>query len=216
MGHIISMVGYGRRFGGLAACLLLLLAAAPAAAQDREAVGQVVGQQGTATALHEGRPRILEIGAAVYRGDWVFTEPDAKVRIELADGSVLSVGAATRVEIAEYALGDGGRGLGGALTLILGIIRTSLSDAWGGDFEVRARAAVASVRSTDWVTESSPERTSVFVVEGTVAVRGAADGTTVTLGAGDGTDVDTGSAPSPPKKWGEARVNEVLARTEVP
>jgi hypothetical protein len=204
-----------RRAAVTATCLLLLSTVA-ASAQDRHPVGQVVRQQGNATALFQGRPRLLHVGAQIFESDWIFTDSAAKVAVELADGSTVSVGPGSRVEIARYALDAENRGVGGTLTLILGIIRTALSDAWHGGFEVRARAAVASVRSTDWITQSGPDKTSVFVVDGSVAVRGSADGTTVTLGLGNGTDVETGGAPSPPKQWGAARVAEVLERTKVP
>ena len=102
------------------------------------------------------------------------------------------------------------------LKLLLGIIRTSLSGAWSGGFEVQTRAAVAAVRSTDWITEARDDRTAVFGVAGKVAVRALADDTEVVLAKGFGTDVVNGEAPTPPKQWGSSRVEEVLARTRLP
>lgn len=193
--------------------LMTLGASMSASAKELAAVGQVVQQHGVVTALREGTPRALRLGASIYTGDKVITRANAKVAIEFRDGSTLSVGSDTKVTVSEYAPEGRKRGI---LTLLLGIIRTHLSEIWQDGFDVRARAAVASVRSTDWVTEAREDRSSVFVVAGTVAVRGVADGAEVVLGEGFGTDVETGGAPSQPKKWGSSRVEQVLARTRLP
>lgn len=197
----------------LIAWLFVVGTAAPVSAQQSEAVGHVVQQRGAVTALREALPRALFLGASVFTGDRILTGAGAKVEIEFRDGSTLSVGADTDVRIVAYA--PEGREQG-HLTLLLGIIRTGLSNLWSEGFEVRTRAAIASVRSTDWVTEAREDRTSVFVVDGRVAVTGTAEGSSVLLSAGDGTDVEAGGAPSPPKQWGSARVEDVLARTRLP
>ena len=197
----------------LAICLFAAGGAAPVAAQNDEAVGQVVRQTGPVTALRGGVPRSLYIGAFIQSGDRIRTGAGAKVRIDFRDGSSLSLGEDTDVELSAYLPEGGGRGI---LTLLLGIIRTSLSSVWRDGFEVRTLAAVASVRSTDWITELNGTRASVFVVDGSVAVRGVGDGSEVLLEKGFGVDVDAGKAPPPPKKWGAARVEQALARTRVP
>lgn len=197
----------------LALCLFALATAAPAAAQEEESAGQVVQQRGPVTALSEGVPRSLYIGAFLRAGDRVRTGADARVRIELRDGSTLSLGANTEIVLSTYLPEDDGRGV---LTLLLGIVRTSLSGVWSGGFEVRTRAAVASVRATDWITEIGGDRASVFVVEGSVAVRGTGDDAQVVLEEGFGVDVEAGQPPPPPKEWGASRVEQALARTRVP
>jgi hypothetical protein len=201
----------------LAVCLVMSVV--PVRAQDQAqaaAVGQVVRQQGAVAAQRDGTMRALHLGAAVYQGDRVFTGSRAKVAVEFRDGSSLTVGSATEVEISEYILDGGGRGVRGVVSLIFGIVRTSLSDLWRSGFEVRARAAVASVRSTDWVTESQADKSSVFVVEGTVAVAPTAGGAEVLVPADNGTDVPTGGVPAEVKRWGAKRVTSVLERTRVP
>ena len=194
-------------------CLIALAPAGPLAAQEGEAVGQVVQQRGAVTALRTTAARSLHLGAPVFPGDQVITAAQAKVEIEFDDGSTLSVGSGTTIEVVNYspAARQPGR-----LLLLIGIIRTSISGLWSNGFEVRTRAAVASVRSTDWVTEAREDRSSVFVVDGAVEVTAAAGGASVLLSEGEGTDVDVGGAPSPPTEWGAARVQDVLERTRVP
>jgi hypothetical protein len=194
----------------------VLVAAGPALAQEEGAVGQVVRQEGAVAAQRDGNMRALHLGAAVYQGDRLFTGSGAKVAIEFRDGSSLTVGSATEVVISEYVLDGEGRGVRGVVSLIFGIVRTSLSDLWRSGFEVRARAAVASVRSTDWVTESQADKSSVFVVDGAVAVSPTAGGNEVLVPADNGVDVPTGGNPSAVKRWGASRVRSVLERTRVP
>jgi len=192
-------------------CLAVIAAASPAAAADSDAVARVVRQHGPVTVLRAAVPRPLYIGAALYRGDRIVTGGDAKVEVEFGDGSTLAIGPDTDVEVTEYAPDGRGR-----LTLLIGIIRTNLSELWSGGFEVWTQAAIASVRSTEWVTEAYEDRAAVFVVSGVVTVAGTADGTKVSLAEGEGTDVSVGGAPTPPKRWGSARVEDVLARTRLP
>lgn len=197
----------------VAITLLFLSSVDGAVAQEDNPAGQVVLQQGPVTAVNDGVPRSLYIGAPLRVGDRIVTRAGAKVRIEFQDGSALSVGENTNVELSAY-VPDGGRR--GVLTLLLGIVRTSLSGTWIGGFEVRTRAAVASVRSTDWITEMTDDRASVFVIEGTVAVDGVGDGSQVVLEEGFGTDIEIGNQPSAPKEWGRSRIDQALARTRLP
>lgn len=197
--------------------LACLVSGSPAAAQTGKLAGHVAQQRGTVTALSDATPRVLHLGADLFLGDRIITGNDARVRIEFLDGSVLSVGARSQIEIADFAFDADGFGVRGVLSLLVGIVRSTLSgDRWNDGFEVRSRAAVASVRSTDWITEVREDRTSVFVVDGTVEVASTGPGPAVQLGQGFGTDVPLGGAPSPPNQWGQVRVQDVLSRTQVP
>lgn len=201
----------------LAALLLISThSLATAWAQEAEPVARVVQQVGAVTALRGTVPRALHLSAPLFQGDHVVTGPESRVEIELADGSRLSLGAATRVAIDSVVYDGGSRGLRGVFTLILGILRSSLSGpVWRDGFSVETRAAVASVRSTDFVSEATQDKSSIFVVEGLVEViprRAPA----VPLAAGEGVDVPLGATRVEVKTWGQARVDDVLARTRVP
>jgi hypothetical protein len=186
---------------------------APASAQENEAVGEVARQQGVVTALRTATARPLHLGAPIFRGDRIITAAAAKVEIAFADGSTLSLGPGTRVDLESYSPGARQQG---TLQLLIGIIRTSLSSLWDDGFDVRTRAAIASVRSTEWITEADEGHSAVFVVSGNVQVTGTATGSAVRLSEGEGTDVGLGEAPSPPVQWGDARVGDALARTQLP
>ncbi len=199
------------------ALLLLVGCGAPLSpARAAEPVGQVVRQQGGVLAVLGSMPRALALGSPVYSGDRILTRAAARVAIEFADGSFLAIGEDTELEIVSYPQG-GSPEEGGLLRLLSGILRATLS-AIGRPrgLEVETHAAVASARSTDWIVEAAEKGTAVFVVEGSVEVSARGRPAGVLLTEGLGTDVAPGSAPQPPKRWGEKRVAEVLARTTVP
>jgi ferric-dicitrate binding protein FerR (iron transport regulator) len=84
--------------------------------------------------------------------------------------------------------------------------------AKGKRFTVTTPQAIAAVRGTKWAVDTTAEKTSVFVVNGRVAVRRrAADRQGVVLGPGEGVDVE-GATPLVVKRWAPARVAALMAR----
>ena len=82
----------------------------------------------------------------------------------------------------------------------------------GGTIEVDTRTAIASVRSTEWLLESTAKGTGVLSIVGEVTVLALAGGEVV-LRPGQGTDVPPGGPPKPPATWGETRRRDAIART---
>ncbi len=204
--------------------LLVLLAfapwlVAPALAQpEPSAVGKVVDQRGAVTVMRQDRPVALIVGAPVFRRDQIHTGAASRVKLELVDGTVLAIGSGSQLTVAEYVTDASQGRLEGAISLLLGILRATVANGSSpGAFDVESRAAVASVRSTDFVMEATDGHCAVFVVEGRVEVSqtSAGAGQGVSLDPGQGTDVETGSPPTEPKMWGQGRVDEFLARTRI-
>jgi FecR-like protein len=81
----------------------------------------------------------------------------------------------------------------------------------GNKFRVITPQAIAAVRGTKWAVDAAEGKTSVFVVNGRVAVGRRTGSHTVTLGAGEGVDVEQG-APLTVKRWKAERVSALLAR----
>ncbi|MEX2201301.1 MAG: FecR family protein [Dongiaceae bacterium] len=171
--------------------------------------GHVLRLTGTVEVLRTGGAVALTSGSPLQTGDRIRTGTDSCVQIELEGGAVLTLGAESELLVPTQAA----RSID-IVDLLLGIVRASLPEGAGSGFLVRGRTAVASVRSTEWIVETSPENTAVFAIEGNVQVIGT--GGSVTLGPGEGTDVPAASAPSPPKPWGAARSADVLVRTAAP
>ena len=78
-------------------------------------------------------------------------------------------------------------------------------------FQVITPQAIAAVRGTRWAVDVAESKTSVFVVNGRVAVGRRTGSHSVTLGAGEGVDVE-GDAPLTVKRWSAARVSALMAR----
>jgi hypothetical protein len=78
-------------------------------------------------------------------------------------------------------------------------------------FRVTTPQAVAAVRGTKWAVDAVEAKTSVFVVNGSVAVTRRSGGSNVTLSAGEGVDVE-GTGALTVKRWPAARVAALMAR----
>ena len=196
---------------------LFWLTPASLQAQSDPVVGQVAAQRGTVTLLRGGLSLMSLPGAQVQQGDRFKTEAESRVRITFMDGSSLSIGASSLAAISNYVAADAVGQQTGVLDLVLGILRFNLlPSSQRAGFEVRTKTAVASVRGTDWIVETVPGKSSVFVVEGLVEVSSASGGERPLLEPGFGVDIPAGKAVGTVKRWGDARVSDVLSRTEVP
>ena len=204
--------------------LVLLLALAPAGpprAQEVRPVGTVAALVGQASVLRFGEqaPAPLAPGAALIEGDRLRTGPDGRVRIELADGSTLQLGQSTELTLSWVLHAPALETTNVVLDLSTGILRAIVETLLPhAAFEIQSATAITSVRGTDLILEAAPETTAVVALEGSVLVRSAAPEIpdAVTLEAGEGTDVAAGAPPAPPVRWGEARRDDFVARTDVP
>lgn len=78
--------------------------------------------------------------------------------------------------------------------------------------QIRTPHAIAAVRGTVYVVDVTPEKTSVFVVQGEVSVAQLdAGGDPLLLTAGDGVDVGPGLTPEV-QRWADERAEALLAR----
>jgi ferric-dicitrate binding protein FerR (iron transport regulator) len=78
-------------------------------------------------------------------------------------------------------------------------------------FQVTTPQAIAAVRGTKWAVDATENKTSVFVVNGRVAVGRRTGSHSVTLGPGEGVDVEA-AGPLTVKRWPPARVAALMAR----
>jgi FecR protein len=114
---------------------------------------------------------------------------------------------------AQYTLQDrGGKGRVDGVELGSKALLIEVSKKPGGNrFEVITPQAIAAVRGTKWAVDAAENKTSVFVVNGRVAVGRRTGSHSVTLGSGEGVDVEA-SGPLTVKRWAPARVSALLAR----
>lgn len=175
----------------------------------------IMRQRGPVTILREGRQHRPATGAVVQADDQIITGNNARLRLTCSGGVDATIGPDSSLSVSQVAAA--GTADGALLDLIRGILRITLDPAISrSGFEVRTPTAVAAARSTMWITEAIPDRTAVFVAEGSVSVSSRQTGDSVLLQAGFGTDVALNAAPTTPVRWGQARIDSALRRTEAP
>src|SRR5579863_9848392 len=103
---------------------------------------------------------------------------------------------------AQYALQDrGGKGRVDGVDLNGKALLIEVPKKAGGNrFEVITPQVIAAVRGTKWAVDAVESKTSVFVVNGRVAVGRRTGSHSVTLGAGEGVDVEE-TGPLTVKRW---------------
>ncbi len=213
--------GRGRPALGPMALALILLWTLPAPAQVVDAIGSVSALVGQAqvTSQGEAQARPLALGTKVFEGDRIRTAADARLRVHLKDGSVLTLGAATDLSLSRFHYAPEQAARNVLLEVPRGIIRVLVELLVAhSTFELQSNTAVASVRGTDWIAEAMPDATAIVGLAGRVAVRSAAAAPPgeVVLLPGEGTTVPAGAPPQAVKTWGEARRNDFIARTSLP
>lgn len=208
------------RIRSAALFLLLLALAGPAEvrAQGDAAVGEVIALRGSCTVVRSTGAAPLTVGASILRADRIVTAPDARIKIRFHDGTVIALGSGSELVPADYAVESGVR-RSAVLSMIQGLFRAVVTPGLPNSrFELRTSTAAASVRSTDWMAQTSVENTSVFVADGAVEVSSLppAPPESVLLRSGEGTDVPAAAVPIGPVRWSQRRIDALVSATTVP
>lgn len=180
-----------------------------ALAADRTQLGAVTHMQKISGATYQQDSRSLAIGDKVYRGDLLWTRNHGQLRVDLTDGSNLSIG-----ENAEIALDDSVLTGGGAafLRVLNGAFRFSSGGAEKAATPpaIETPFAVLSLRGTEIYGAKFGRAWGFLVTSGQVEVRN--DSGSVLLNEGEGTEVSSRSGKmEPPKKWGAPKVAHIKA-----
>lgn len=191
--------------GGLTAAMVLPVSARGAA------IGRVERAAGSLLAVRGTSMVRLAVGDEVFVDDILRTDAAGKALIVCGGGLEITIGPATELALRRFAIDGSGR-LAAVFGLLRGIARLLGELIPGGAIDVDTRTAVASVRATEWIIESTEKGTAALALAGSIGVRALAGGT-VELQPGEGTDVAPGAAPKQPARWGEARRREAIART---
>lgn len=167
--------------------LVVLLGPAPRASADdpaqtgAQAVGRVAAVEGTVRATLGPDTRRVERGEAVYRGDWIETEPKARAKIQLHDETELVVGPSSRIHLDEFVY-DAGSDQGTVLVEMgVGLLRFTTGVLEPESYEVKTPVASIGVRGTifDVIVAAVDFVTTVILREGRIGVTGVTRTTTV-------------------------------------
>ena len=157
-----------RRAGG-SGCLSLLLLLWTSAVPAAEAPASVVQINGSPTLKQGAKSEPLTVGMAVPLDALIVTDDRSKVKIRLADDSVLEIGAKSQLTLREFVLAPENRKA--RLEVLFGRFRLAITPflSGGSDYEVRTPTAVAGVRGT--VLWGDTDVDAICALEGHVEVQ---------------------------------------------
>jgi|GEM_PF-4156981 len=136
----------------------------------------VVVAEGQVSALNLAQQsRTLHVGDSVFENDTLMTQAQSRLKIRLLDKSVLSIDADSKLVVSQLAFSEETQKKEISLQLIVGRVWAHVTRLFTPDsrFEVHAPNAVAGVRGTRFMVDSSwNEKTQVGCFDGEVTVRG--------------------------------------------
>jgi hypothetical protein len=199
-----------RKFVSMLFAIFSLMLLADAASAITPA-GKVDAVSGSCTA----HGRVLKRGDVVQVSDTVEVPAGGKLKLRMADGSLISIAADSSMTVASYDIGSAGRHA--KLSLTRGLLRAVVVAVGGpSTFEVSTAVGTASVRSADadWFIESQPGSARVGVEAGTIELTSTTTGGSAKIPAKWGGSQMAGLEPALPRPWPRDELDEFIARTE--
>jgi hypothetical protein len=202
----------------LAARLLLIAVLFWPAAALAAPAGTVVGLSGDCTVERGGSRGPAALAQGVEIGDTVEVAANGKLKLRMADGSVVSIASGTKMTVSAYGVTDAGQRQDAKLSLSQGLLRLEVTPVTGtpAPFEVDTAVGTSAVRSTDWFVETQPGWMQVAVMVGSVDVTSAAVGAVTTLAARSGVRLEAGPKPAIARAFTAAEFARLIARTALP
>ena len=193
--------------GALFAIFGLMLWADAAAATP---AGTVIGVSGSCT----DQGRVLNRGDTIQIGDTLDVPAGGNLKLQMADGSVISVAPDSTITVASYSIDGSGRDV--RLSLTRGALRAQVTSATGpSTFEVSTAVGTASVdsASADWFIKAQTGSAQVGVLTGTVDLTSTVTDEAVSIPTRWGTELERGLDPVLPRVWTQREFNAVTRLT---
>jgi hypothetical protein len=187
---------------GLVVCVTPAYTPAPA--------GTVVALTGSCSVY----ARVLERGDGIEVNDTVDVPADSNLKLQMADGTLISVAPESRLTVASYSVGETGRHT--MLVLTQGLLRALVPPTAGPlTFDVSTPVGLASLRSAaaDWFVRAEAGSAQVGVLTGAVDFASAATGESVSIPAHWGTRLEAGRSPMMPRMWAQMEFEAVIRLT---
>jgi len=166
--------------------------------------GEVLTFNGDCFVGASNQRTVLKMGDTVHVGDVIEIPDGAKLKLRMADGSVLALASGTHMTIQTYDVDAAGDKRDAKLSLDTGLVRAVVAKvSQPSNFEVDTATGVAAARSTDWFVEADPDRTTVAVLDGSVSfgardARGGPVAGSVLIPAESGSEIDASPSASAP------------------
>jgi hypothetical protein len=182
----------------------------PALADEPTPLGAISRLRKTAGATRDNDSRSLAIGDKVYRGDLLWTRSGGQLRVDLKDGSNLSLGENAEVTVDDSMLSGGGSAF---LRIVGGAFRFSSGGGEKAEMppKIETPFAVLSLRGTELYGLKFGKAWGFFVSDGQVEVSNETG--SVVLNKGDGTEIYSRTGKfEPVKQWGAPKIAHTKAQ----
>lgn len=179
-------------------CILSILTVFFIPALSLASVGSVNALSGTSYYRAKGAQKwnIASKGQALDTGDSVKTGADGRMMLKFSDGSSVSIGNSSELEITEFLLKKKNRSA--VFSLSTGKMRAAVSRFSGTtDIKVKTPTSVAGVKGTEFMVMNQGSANVLFGKENSVEVSGD-DSKTVKLTPGKMTENTRGGSPIAP------------------
>jgi ferric-dicitrate binding protein FerR (iron transport regulator) len=198
-----ATASFSSPFRALALFLALLMVPLPAMPQgsSSSAGTQEAGQVSALVPAGFRNGGAAKVKDDLYWNDLLKTDKSGRMRVNLRDGSILSLGSDTEMKVVQHDATSQQT----QLELNYGKLRSRVVAITkpGGKFQVKTPKAVAGVIGTDFYIGVNPDGSvTIIVYSGTVTIT-LADGTVITINAGQMVTINpdgtvTGPVPTPP------------------
>jgi hypothetical protein len=172
--------------------------------------GTVIDVNGSCT----DHGRVLNRGDQVQIGDTLDVPAGSNLKLQMADGSMISVAPNSTMTVTTYNINGSGRHV--KLSLTQGVLRARVTSVTvPSTFEVSTAVGIASVasESADWFIKAQTDSAQVGVLTGTVDLTSTTTGQSVSIPAHWGTRLETGLDPVLPRIWAQTEFDAVIRLT---
>ena len=135
------------------------------------AVGVVTDVEGESSLVRDTGVFALQPGVDVDEGDLVQTGAEARVQIEMDDGSLLEIGNASELYLTDYLLREDASVENAAVSLLKGWLRfVATKVSASSRYEFNTPVASIGIRGTEGIIEADEQTSSVLLEEGRIEV----------------------------------------------
>lgn len=173
-------------------------------------IGEVTRVIGSASVVRGELSSPINAGSTVHAGDDLRTSANSRLAVQFDDGTRLMLGADSRITLDRYVYDpDSGKG-SAVIDVVAGFFRLisgALSKDNPNGLSVKTPLATLGIRGTDFWGEVSGDHIAVLLLDDGIVEIESNVGRARLTRPGEGVDVVAGQAPTPPKRWGEPRVD---------
>ena len=185
-----------------------------AATIEEDIAGTVARLKGSAIAMQDAVPRVLEPDSPVYIGDVLSTGPDSRLEIRMIDDGIFTMAERTTFMVIEYTFGGGNPN--GILRLLSGAVNAAsgkLAKAAGAQLSMEADSATIGIRGTRFWAGELDGIFQVGLWSGAVIVENRTGQVEINR-PNFGTRVaDQETPPAEPQPWSETKIQRAKALT---